>query len=378
MEWIRQYTSSELDRFKSVNLPHQFAEKLRNARDSIIDFYDALSIFGRYKEQRVIALGTAYVEARIQSADLHLPQQRNQLPLFLDAYPEANLSAGGSIPNIVTAFVRLSTDTNARLLCCVGNDDRGRFFTENIDPRLGRPQISDKNPTGVWVGVYNNGLTEDLDFYGAADDATVSRKELRRAKNKLFISDIDFMGTPHTLKQVQEVISAVKRDKGIFALSLGHVGHNPSTSDQKYIREVLSPFYRTPNLVFGNEHELLYVSGENDLYDAMTAAFPETKLAAITRAEKSALIRFSGEIFSVPATFVEPNDIVDVIGAGDAFMGSALAILLRTPYGLWNKDSVTYAMRIASYTASLVVQSTSFQLTPEMAQQVLNYEEVIN
>src|SRR3989338_6891856 len=328
-EGIEKHISPELGRSTlEIHVPNQFAEKLRNADDIIA------GLFGRHREQRIIALGTAYVEAKIQSPELHLPQQRNQLPAFLDAHPEANLYAGGSVPNILTSFARISGHPNVRLFCCVGNDDRGRFFIESIDQRLGKPQVSRQGPTGVAVGVYSKGLTEFLDFYGAADDVTVSRRELSKAKTQLFISDIDFMSVPRTLRQVQRVIRATKRDNGIFALSLGHVGYYPSASDQKHIQEVLSPFYRTPNLVFGNEHEVHYLTGQ--------------------------------------------KDIIDAVGAGDTFMGVALAILMRTPYALRNRDNVTQAMQIANYAASLVIKSMYSQLTDEMGQQVLNYERSIN
>ncbi|OGE27659.1 hypothetical protein A3B42_02425 [Candidatus Daviesbacteria bacterium RIFCSPLOWO2_01_FULL_38_10] len=372
-EGIEKHISPELGRSTlEIHVPNQFAEKLRNADDIIA------GLFGRHREQRIIALGTAYVEAKIQSPELHLPQQRNQLPAFLDAHPEANLYAGGSVPNILTSFARISGHPNVRLFCCVGNDDRGRFFIESIDQRLGKPQVSRQGPTGVAVGVYSKGLTEFLDFYGAADDVTVSRRELSKAKTQLFISDIDFMSVPRTLRQVQRVIRATKRDNGIFALSLGHVGYYPSASDQKHIQEVLSPFYRTPNLVFGNEHEVHYLTGQKDLYDAMTIAFLESELVVATKAEKGALIRLDGEIFSVPAISIEPEDIIDAVGAGDTFMGVALAILMRTPYALRNRDNVTQAMQIANYAASLVIKSMYSQLTDEMGQQVLNYERSIN
>lgn len=367
---MHERISPELDRSKSgIHVPNQFAEKLRNALDDT-----TAGLFGRHRKQRIIALGTAYVEAKIQSPELHLPQQSNELPAFLDVHPEANLYAGGSVPNILASFAKISGHPNVRLFCCVGNDDRGRFFIGSIDQRLGKPQVSHKGLTGVAVGVYNKGLTEFLDFYGAADDVIVSRRELRKAKTQLFISDVDFMSTPRTLKQVQKIIRVTKRDHGIFALSLGHAGYYPSVSDQEYMKEVLSPFYRTPNLVFGNEHELQYITGEKDLHDAMITAFPESELVVTTRAEKGALIRLNREIFSVPAISVETEGVIDTIGAGDTFMGVSLAILMRTPYASGNKDNVVRAMRIANYASSLVIRSMHSQLTDEMAQQVLSYE----
>lgn len=97
---------------------------------------------------RVIGLGATYVDAKIRSSKLHLPSQRSQLPAFLDAHPEADLYAGGSIPNILTAFIRLSSNPNVKLLSCVGNDTRGKFYAAHTDSRLGEPQVSTRNPTG--------------------------------------------------------------------------------------------------------------------------------------------------------------------------------------------------------------------------------------
>lgn len=367
---MHERISPELDRSKSgIHVPNQFAEKLRNTLDDT-----TAGLFERHREQRILALGTAYIEAKIQSPELHLPQQSNELPAFLDAHPEANLYAGGSVPNILASFAKISGHPNVRLLCCVGDDNRGKFFIESIDQRLGKPQVSHKGLTGVAVGVYNKGLTEFLDFYGAADDVTVSGRELRKAKTQLFISDVDFMSTPRTLKQVKKIIRATKRDHGIFALSLGHMGYHPSISDQKHIQEVLSPFYRMPNLVFGNEHELHYITGKKDLHDAIATAFPESELVVTTRAERGALIRLGREIFPVTAIPVVTEDVIDTIGAGDTFMGVSLAILMRTPYAPRNKDDVVHAMRIANYASSLVIRSMHSQLTDEMAQQVLSYE----
>lgn len=323
---------------------------------------------------RVIALGTAYVEARINSSEIQLPEQRRQLPAFLDAHSEADLSAGGSIPNIISSFVVLSNSSNVRLFSCVGKDKRGNFFAENIDKRLGKPKTSRKKPTGVWVGIYDNGLRDSFDFYGAADNAKVSRRELKKVKNEVFITDIDFMSTSHTFKQVQKALKRIRKDNGVFALSLGHAGYNPNPSDQENIQNLLSFLCQEPDLIFGNEHELLYITGKKTPSEAIETVFPESRLLVITREEKGAIIRYDGKIISVPTLPIDEN-LIDSIGAGDTFMGTALAILNRTPYTRWNEDGIVHAMRVANYAASLVIQSMNSHLTYEMGKKVLDYEE---
>ena len=96
------------------------------------------------QRDRVLAIGSAYVEGKINSADLKLPINRNELPGFLDTHPEAVLYAGGSVPNILTSFARFSGNPNIRLLSCVGSDTRGAFYKSNMHPAFGDPQVTKK------------------------------------------------------------------------------------------------------------------------------------------------------------------------------------------------------------------------------------------
>lgn len=115
--------------------------------------------------EEVIAIGSAYIDGKIWSSELRLPM-RFQLHSFLDAHPEARLYPGGSIPNILTSFVRISGNPNVKLLTCIGNDPRGKFYLENMDKSLGEPQVTMRRPTDIWIGIYNhNGLTEGMDRY---------------------------------------------------------------------------------------------------------------------------------------------------------------------------------------------------------------------
>lgn len=324
---------------------------------------------------KIFAIGTAYVDAKIKSRDARLPSQRNQLPEFLDSHPEAELFAGGSIPNIISTFAKLFPEANVKLVCCVGKDQRGDYYRANIDTRLGMPKVSRKNPTGIWVGIYDDGLIEDFDFYGAANDVSISRWELWREKPEILITDLDFLGTPRTLLQVQKALKAIKKHDGLFALSLGHVGYEPGFPPPESIRDTVDSLIKEPDIVFGNENEIAHVTGEETIEDAIKLVFPNAKLVTVTRAEKGAIIRFNKKILTVPTNPLSDEQVIDHMGAGDTFMGTMLAILMRKPYSLWEYSDVVHAAQTAHFASSLIVQSMHSQLNAETANQVLEFEK---
>jgi len=316
-------------------------------------------------EKRIVSLGFPYVEGKIHSSHLHLPESSDKLPVFLDSHPEADLFAGGSIPNVLTSFVRLSDELNVEMFSCVGDDIRGVFYTKNMESRLGEPEVSKRNQTGLWVGIYNKGLVEGRDFYGASIDIVVSDDKLHNLKNSAFITDMDACTIPETNFQVQKVLNTVE-DKGLFILSL--VGSNLQQLDKIFVT-------RMPDVVFGNASELMYLTRRATIKESLESAFQGAKLVVITQAEKGALIRFNGRLFSVPASYVPREDIIDETGAGDTYMGTMLSILMRSKIKDIRENDVIEAAQIASYTSSLVIQSMHSRLTPNMAEKVLVYEK---
>lgn len=312
---------------------------------------------------KVVALGSAYVEGKIQSSELCLPKQRDQLPVFLDAHTEATLYAGGSIPNILTSYLRLSGNPTVKLLSCVGNDPRGQFYIENMDRRLGKPQVTQTNPTDIWVGIYNNGLVEGMDLYGAITNLSVSRDE---RTNAVFITDIDACKLPETTSQIKQVLEATE-DEGLFVLSL--VGSIPEDT----VQQVLSFTDRDPDLVFGNAKELLSISRETDIDKAIKTAFPSSKLLVVTQAERGAKVRFDGEVFVISPKTIPQEQVIDETGAGDSYMGTMLALLLPHQYKDWRETHIREAANIASYASTLVITTMQSKLTEDTASLVREY-----
>ncbi len=319
-----------------------------------------------FKEGRMIGLGLAYVDGKIYSSELHLPREAHNLPEFLDTYPEASLYPGGSIPNILTSLVMLSGNPNIKLLSCVGDDPRGKFYSQTLDRHLGQPQVSPKNPTGLWVGVYHSGIVEHMEFFGASIDIVVSKRELQASRNNVLITDIDTCTIPQTRDQIIQTLEVVE-DDGIFILSLG------GANKRDHINQSLSSLARPPEIVFGTASELSHITDQSNYEDSIHTVFPTSRLVVITQGEKGAMIRFGGQVFSVPARYLPREIIVDETGAGDCYMGTMLALLSGIRYRDWNTNDVIDAARIASYASSLIIQTAQSRLTPGMAQLILDY-----
>jgi len=80
------------------------------------------------------------------------------------------------------------------------------------------------------------------------------------------------------------------------------------------------------DLVFANEHELLALYRTDDFETALSALRTHTRLAAVTRSEKGAVICAGSETGTAP---VEPARVVDATGAGDQFAAGFLFGMAR-------------------------------------------------
>ncbi len=81
------------------------------------------------------------------------------------------------------------------------------------------------------------------------------------------------------------------------------------------------------DILFGNDHEIMHLTGLDDLGDAIEALSRNVGTLVVTRGEHGAIGRSNGATLCVPATSV--SQIVDTTGAGDLFAGGVLAAMMR-------------------------------------------------
>jgi sugar/nucleoside kinase (ribokinase family) len=75
------------------------------------------------------------------------------------------------------------------------------------------------------------------------------------------------------------------------------------------------------DLVFANEHELLALYQTSDFHAALTALRQQTRMAAVTRSEKGAVVSTADGLFEAA---VDIAPVVDATGAGDQFAAGFL------------------------------------------------------
>lgn len=81
------------------------------------------------------------------------------------------------------------------------------------------------------------------------------------------------------------------------------------------------------DILFANEAELVSLYEADGFDEALDAVKAETRIAAITRSEKGAVLIDKGETLSIPAEPV--SKVVDTTGAGDLFAAGMLTGLAR-------------------------------------------------
>ena len=77
------------------------------------------------------------------------------------------------------------------------------------------------------------------------------------------------------------------------------------------------------DLLFGNEHEVRYLTGCSELTECLETLAPKVGTLVVTRGPEGAIAVANGECVAVPAATVEK--IVDTTGAGDLFAAGFIA-----------------------------------------------------
>lgn len=115
------------------------------------------------------------------------------------------------------------------------------------------------------------------------------------------------------------------------------------------------------DILFGNETEAETFAAENEFETTdrreiakKIAALPKenpekSRIVVITQGEGNVIVAKDGEVTEYPIIPIEPKDIVDTNGAGDAFVGGYLSQLVQG-------KSIVDCIRCANYAANLVIQ----------------------
>ena len=320
---------------------------------------------------RFIGIGVALVDHIFNETEHFSPFTSEEALFFIETHKPDFIRPGAPMPNTFTAISRLSVNRRLRLFHCVGSDERGNFFQRETDPKIGLAQVHVTEPTGVWVGFKSEkgGLRFSTASYGAALKVRVSPDDLNEEPNGIFITDVSSCENETIHNQTDIILKRLDHDGGIFALSLGGP-HTPSLNHSK-LDSIINSLRYKPQIVFSNADEFRYYSRTEDIKVSLFNRFANARLVVVTLGQQGSIIRFEDRLIRIPAVSVD--NLVDDLGAGDAYMGTMMALMSQTRYVDWTDYTVKEAAKIASYASSLVIQSVHSRLTPSMAQLVLDF-----
>lgn len=324
---------------------------------------------------RFIGIGIALVD-HIFNESGHISSFTSEETLsFIEAHKPDLIRPGAPMPNTFTAISRLSKNRRLRLFHCVGSDDKGIFFRRETDPKIGLAQVHPTEPTGAWVGFYNekDRVGFSMASYGAALKVKISPDDLNEEPNGVFITDISSCENEVIHNQTDAILKRLDHDGGIFILSLG--GPRTPSLDHAKLDSIINSFRYKPQIVFSNAEEFSYFSREKNIDSSLLDCFPNARLVVVTLGKQGSIIRFEDKLIRIPPVSID--NLTDELGAGDTYMGTLLALMLQTKYGSLTEHIVEEAAKIASFASSLVVQSRQSRLTLSMAQQVLEYKNLL-
>ncbi|HVV66499.1 MAG TPA: carbohydrate kinase family protein [Candidatus Saccharimonadales bacterium] len=310
---------------------------------------------------RAAALCYALVDHKVTTPRTELPEARFSAAESYLANIENPIAptAGGSVANTATIFSKYS-EVPTRLYYRVGDDWRGRIFSQATGSDFGPPQIGTNEHTGICIlALSDSGEIEDeITIYGAAESVTIPATEQNQIYDIVF-SNINTLRQPALRDHVSGLVHNLDRGKGMLAFRLS--GAHSALADPNQAREALASIPRVPEICFGNDVEAANLTGETNHHKALMELLPDTRVLILTSRAASIAIRFEGETIALPVA--KAKEVVDVTGAGDHFMGVTMGELVRYAYSDWTADLVKQAASKGIEAAAGAIRTTRSRLT---------------
>lgn len=239
------------------------------------------------------------------------------------------LGFGGSDSNVAIALARLSH--SSKWISALGDDELGSMIARGVQSEGVETAVrfSNSHPTGLMVKSPSKSKERFVSFYRSGSAASnmgpadVSEADFEGAK--LF----HFSGiTPMLSSSCAELMrKAVYTCKSNGALVSFDVNHRSALWDGLAAKATYLEFCREADVVFGDREELSLIAGESlndaDLLDRVAQLGP--KHVVMKLGDEGAISLSGGEVMARSAVEVE---VVDTVGAGDAFVAGYLSACL--------------------------------------------------
>eukprot|EP01100_Stratorugosa_tubuloviscum_P003045 TRINITY_DN171_c1_g1_i1.p1 TRINITY_DN171_c1_g1~~TRINITY_DN171_c1_g1_i1.p1 ORF type:complete len:341 (-),score=160.59 TRINITY_DN171_c1_g1_i1:86-1108(-) len=260
------------------------------------------------------------------------------LPLYGEIEKQESLlySAGGAGQNSIRAAQwMLQIPSATSYIGCVGNDEYGRRLREEAthDGVNVHYQVTNEHPTGSCAVLVTNKERSLVANLAAANHCSKSHFEsepIQKVVNKakyIYATGFFITVSPETLFYLGQ--HACENNK-FFILNISA----PFVVD--YFWQHFEPLLEYVDILFGNEHEFAALSAKLNFtgsFDELARNLAERskrntnrlRTIVITQGSANTLVYHEGQLLKFTPTLVPKEQIVDLNGAGDSFVGGFLA-----------------------------------------------------
>lgn len=248
-------------------------------------------------------------------------------------------SGGGSAANVMVALSRMGFDTG--YLGKVGDDKEGDFLISTLEDVNVSRILQGEGKSGICLALQTKDQKDRFLAIFPGSNNTIDANQIdinyiNQAKIlhlTSFVGDQSFEAQIETLKRIDPSVF-VSFDGGMLYAKRG--------------RRALEPFLRRSNIIFPSWEEVVTLTeGKDYRYGILDLLFNKDQIGVVTLGSGGCYVATrNGVSFEMPPERVlESSEIVDNIGAGDAFAAGFLA-------GLLEKKSLEECARFANRAAA--------------------------
>ena len=339
--------------------------------------------FSETKKYDVVAIGKAMVDIIQYISEEELKQimpagfnkadsnkiTDKQADQINDKMHDVIIISGGSEANVIADIASLGGKTAFNAISA--DDKFGAIFKESLEKEgvhYSSPFSKDPSkrtarcftfitPDKDRTFAVSADIVKDIDDrYKDIDDRYIDYNAIK--ESKLFYTDASNLS--HGKNQSKVTIKAIEtanQNNTITAFNLNNNRYVESYGD-----EIISLLPKI-DIIVGSEKEALNLFKVNTIDEALAKYLEHAKIVIITQGKEGAVIATKDERIHIPS-IVEQSKIVDLNGAGDAFIGGFL-------YGYTHGYSLKDAGHLGAKTSAQIISQTGARPTKNLKKAIL-------
>ena len=270
--------------------------------------------------------------------------------------------SGGSEANVIANIASLGGKTAFNAISA--DDKFGAIFKESLEKEgVHYSSPFSKDPSKRTARCFTF-ITPDKDRTFAVsadiakdiDDRYIDYNTIK--ESKLFYTDASNLS--HGANQSKVTIKALETANQNNTITAFNLNNNRYV--ESYGEEIISLLPKI-DIIVGSEKEALNLFKVNNIDEALAKYLEHAKIAIITQGKEGAVIATKNEIIHIPSA-ADQNKIVDLNGAGDAFIGGFL-------YGYTHGYSLKDAGHLGAKTSAQIISQTGARPTKNLKKAIL-------